>query len=159
MDVDGIGFVNREELQRIFNVLGVFEVSEHSVDEMMIVYDSNRDGVLSFSEFLRLTSGLPLVVEILLSRSHEYWSQREKLERLWNGGTASLSVEGAGGNLRSDGKLLKGAVLPRIPSAGQGLSAREHVEAVERYLSAWKKVAQGQSAHAALRREFNRIKD
>ena len=81
MDVSCTGYANREDLQRIFNVLGCFEISERSVDEMFVVYDKNRDGLLSYAEFAKLAASLPLVSELLLAKSHEYWSLREKYER------------------------------------------------------------------------------
>ena len=81
IDVTGSGFANREDLQRIFNVLGCFEISEQSVDEMFLLYDKNRDGLLSYAEFAKLAACLPLVTEMLLGKSHEYWSVREKYER------------------------------------------------------------------------------
>jgi hypothetical protein len=131
IDVDGTGFVNREELQRIFNVLGCFDVSEKSVDEMFLVYDGNRDGLLSFAEFSRLAAGLPLVTETLLSQSREYWSAREKLERRWSSGGEHEGL---------------------APVAGQGLSLPEHVEAVRAYLHRREEIIRGHSALDALRR-------
>ena len=73
MDFNGNGHLNREEVQRIFNVMGCFEVSEKNVDTMFQQFDTNRDGVMSFAEFSKWMGAMPDIGEMLLRRSVEYW--------------------------------------------------------------------------------------
>ncbi|CAK9160374.1 unnamed protein product [Ilex paraguariensis] len=51
-DLDGDGFITSEELQSVLSRLGLWD--EHGGQDcksMIIVYDSNSDGVLDFEEF------------------------------------------------------------------------------------------------------------
>jgi hypothetical protein len=73
MDFNGNGHLNRDEIQRIFNVLGCFEISEKSIDQYFLQFDTNRDGVLSFAEFTKWMTAKPEVAEMLLKKSLEYW--------------------------------------------------------------------------------------
>lgn len=73
MDFNGNGHLNREEVQRIFNVLGVFEFSEKTIDGFFAQYDTNRDGVLSYAEFNKWMTSAPNVADKLLQASCAYW--------------------------------------------------------------------------------------
>ena len=73
MDFNGNGHLNREEVQRVFNVLGCFQISEKAIDSMFLQFDTNRDGVLSFAEFTKWMQAKPEVAEMLLKKSLEYW--------------------------------------------------------------------------------------
>jgi hypothetical protein len=72
-DFNGNGHLNRDEVQRVFNVMGIFEVSERAIDAMFQTYDTNRDGVLSYAEFSKWMAAAPEVGELLLRKSLEYW--------------------------------------------------------------------------------------
>eukprot|EP00759_Apiculatamorpha_spiralis_P022342 PhF_6_TR26618/c0_g1_i1/m.38522 len=73
MDFNGNGYVNREEFQRIFNVLCLFQYSEKQVDEWFLSFDVNRDQVLSVAEFAKYVTNHGQVMDELLQRSDEYW--------------------------------------------------------------------------------------
>lgn len=73
MDFAAKGHLNREELQRVFNVMCLYEYSEASIDEYFLRFDTNRDGVLSFAEFTKWMAACPDVGEDLLKKSIEYW--------------------------------------------------------------------------------------
>eukprot|EP01064_Diplonema_japonicum_P030672 TRINITY_DN527_c3_g3_i1.p1 TRINITY_DN527_c3_g3~~TRINITY_DN527_c3_g3_i1.p1 ORF type:complete len:343 (+),score=88.06 TRINITY_DN527_c3_g3_i1:56-1030(+) len=73
IDVNGNGYVERDELQRFFSVLGLFEFSEPMVDEFFVHADSNRDGVLSYAEFSKFAASHPHVFEALYSAGNDYF--------------------------------------------------------------------------------------
>ncbi|KAJ9463768.1 hypothetical protein DIPPA_07777 [Diplonema papillatum] len=50
VDVNGNGYIERDELQRVFSALGLFAFSESQVDGVFASADTNRDGVLSYAE-------------------------------------------------------------------------------------------------------------
>lgn len=72
-DFNGNGYLNREEVQRLFNVLGLYKYSEVSVDEFFTKFDTNRDGVLSLAEFTKWMHAQPDLSEEFLKKSLEYW--------------------------------------------------------------------------------------
>ena len=72
IDVNGNGFIERDELQRIFSVLGLFEFSELQVDDFFVKADSNRDGVLSYAELAKFALTCPHVSEALHMAGTEY---------------------------------------------------------------------------------------
>lgn len=74
MDFNGNGHLNREEVQRIFNVFCVYDLSEEDVDKFFHGFDTNRDGVLSFAEFTKWMQAHPQVGDILLRKSVDYWT-------------------------------------------------------------------------------------
>eukprot|EP01065_Artemidia_motanka_P012024 TRINITY_DN16561_c0_g1_i1.p2 TRINITY_DN16561_c0_g1~~TRINITY_DN16561_c0_g1_i1.p2 ORF type:complete len:329 (+),score=138.21 TRINITY_DN16561_c0_g1_i1:86-1072(+) len=79
IDVNGNGYIERDELQRFFSVLGLFEFSEPQVDEYFVHADSNRDGVLSYAEFAKFSGTHPHVVESL-EKAGEYYFQAVKVK-------------------------------------------------------------------------------
>ena len=78
MDFNGNGHLNREELQRIFNVMSLYKYGERTVDQFFHQFDTNRDGVLSFAEFTKFMNQAPEVADDLLRRSVEYWEAWER---------------------------------------------------------------------------------
>lgn len=73
MDFNGNGHLNREELQRVFNVMSLYKYDETQVDRMFHQFDTNRDGVLSYAEFNKWMQAMPEVGEDLLEASIAYW--------------------------------------------------------------------------------------
>lgn len=73
IDVNGNGYIERDELQRFFSVLGLFEFSEPQVDEFFVHADSNRDGVLSYAEFAKFAGTHPHVIEALTKSGGDYF--------------------------------------------------------------------------------------
>ncbi len=163
IDLDGTGFINREEMQRVFNVLGCFEVSESAVDEMILLYDANHDGVISFSEYTKMAAGLPVVTELLLVRSREYWSLREKRERRWERSVlksstgpqhhrhAGVALRGEEDRKVSDATDSVALHVPAerkdesaVPLAGQPLSS-VHIASISAYLHRRAEVLRGYS--------------
>ena len=71
-DVNGNGYVERDELQRIFSVLGMFEFPELQVDDFFVKADTNRDGVLSYAEFSKFAAGNAPVVQALFQAGTDY---------------------------------------------------------------------------------------
>ena len=55
MDVNGDGFVTKEELKTLLAGLGG-EVTDVQVDEMIAAADENGDGKISFEEFVNSNS-------------------------------------------------------------------------------------------------------
>lgn len=78
MDFNGNGHLNREELQRIFNVMCLYQYGEKSIDELFYQYDTNRDAVLSIAEWTRMMAAQTKVAEDLLRRSVEYWESWQR---------------------------------------------------------------------------------
>eukprot|EP01061_Rhynchopus_euleeides_P023828 TRINITY_DN38621_c0_g1_i1.p1 TRINITY_DN38621_c0_g1~~TRINITY_DN38621_c0_g1_i1.p1 ORF type:complete len:328 (+),score=149.68 TRINITY_DN38621_c0_g1_i1:71-985(+) len=72
IDVNGNGYIERDELQRVFSVLGMFEFSEPQVDDFFVKADSNRDGVLSYAEFSKFSCSHPHVAEALFKAGKRY---------------------------------------------------------------------------------------
>jgi len=73
IDVNGNGYVERDEFQRFFSVLGLFEFSEPQTDEFFVHADSNRDGVLSYAEFAKFAGTHPHVIEALYKAGTDYF--------------------------------------------------------------------------------------
>jgi len=73
MDFNGNGHLNREEVQRVFNVMCTYQFGERAIDEYFHKFDTNRDGVLSYAEFTKWMSSTPEVADALLRKSVEYW--------------------------------------------------------------------------------------
>lgn len=73
MDFNGNGHLNREEVQRVFNVMCCYQFGERQIDEFFHKIDTNRDGVLSFAEFTKWMASTPEVADALLMKSVQYW--------------------------------------------------------------------------------------
>jgi hypothetical protein len=73
MDFNGNGHLNREEVQRVFNVMCCYQFGERQIDEFFHKFDTNRDGVLSFAEFTKWMASTPEVADALLMKSVQYW--------------------------------------------------------------------------------------
>jgi hypothetical protein len=73
MDFNGNGHLNREEVQRIFNVMCLYQYGERTIDEFFHRFDTNRDGVLSYAEFSKWMAAAPELAEDLLKKSVAYW--------------------------------------------------------------------------------------
>jgi len=74
LDFQGNGYVNREEMQRIFNVLCLFEYSEQQVDHWFFSQDQTYENqLLSVVDFSTFANTHPEVMELLLLRSDLYW--------------------------------------------------------------------------------------
>ena len=73
MDFNGNGHLNREEVQRVFNIMCLYQYGERTIDEFFHKFDTNRDGVLSYAEFSKWMSAHPDVAESLLKKSVAYW--------------------------------------------------------------------------------------
>ena len=74
IDVNGNGYIERDELQRFFSVLGLFNITEPQVDDLFITADTNRDGVLSYAEFSKFSASHPQVIELLHNTADEYFA-------------------------------------------------------------------------------------
>eukprot|EP00659_Diplonema_papillatum_P006820 gene6820-10450_t len=72
VDVNGNGYIERDELQRVFSALGLFAFSESQVDGVFASADTNRDGVLSYAEVSKFSGSHPHVIDTLLAASEEY---------------------------------------------------------------------------------------
>jgi hypothetical protein len=73
MDFNGNGHLNREELQRIFNVMCLYSYGEKTIDEFFHKFDTNRDNVLSYAEFTKWMTAFPGVADDILKASVNYW--------------------------------------------------------------------------------------
>eukprot|EP01060_Flectonema_neradi_P035177 TRINITY_DN6397_c0_g1_i1.p1 TRINITY_DN6397_c0_g1~~TRINITY_DN6397_c0_g1_i1.p1 ORF type:complete len:325 (+),score=50.13 TRINITY_DN6397_c0_g1_i1:157-1131(+) len=74
IDVNGNGYIERDELQRFFSVLGLFSFTEVQVDDFFISADTNRDGVLSYAEFSKFSSSHPQIISVLNKSADDYFS-------------------------------------------------------------------------------------
>ena len=62
MDVNGDGFVTRDELKALLQGLGE-EVSEEMIDEMMAMADENGDAKITFAEFVSAATAAVALAE------------------------------------------------------------------------------------------------
>ncbi|XP_071712535.1 probable calcium-binding protein CML45 [Rutidosis leptorrhynchoides] len=53
-DKDNDGYVDAKELQNVLSGMGFFRLSESDCGRMIDVYDADKDGKLSFQEFLKV---------------------------------------------------------------------------------------------------------
>lgn len=73
VDFNGNGYLSLHEINSLFNRMGIFNVSEKSVEQQFLRADSNRDGMCSFAEFSAWMKSAPEIAELLLAKSVEYW--------------------------------------------------------------------------------------